>query len=461
MNRTQFEKVEIRQQIQTEQDCLRASKTSTYERFKNINGDRIVGTCRWALDHPHYQGWLKNPNNDLLWISADPGCGKSVLSKSLIDNELASTSQRTTCYYFFKDNGQQDRLAPALCAVLHQLLSDQPQLMKHAIPAWEKNGDKVQGEVAILWQILLDAVADDHARDAICILDALDECRSEDRQDLITRLCYFHEQSPKSARSAHSATLKFLVTSRPYDNVQRWFEQTIHRLPQVRLRGEDENDCIRSEIDMVIDQRLAELAIEFHLSKQHQDKLRRRLRDMENRTYLWLYLVMEEIRTNYRNSSDPEETLIKNVPTSVEKAYEQILQKITSEQMPSARRMLLIIVGARRPLTIGEAGLAFNAAKAYESDQSIVKKPNVPHLEKWIREWCGLFVFINHSYLFLIHQTAKEFLLTDLASCNINAGLWQSSLSYTQVEREMAIMCHLSSSHNNRAGCLRWCTWWQ
>ena len=65
--------------------CHQVFKTLTYEQYKNINPDRAKGTCRWVLENLQYLDWWKSCRNDLLWISADPECGKSVLTKSLID----------------------------------------------------------------------------------------------------------------------------------------------------------------------------------------------------------------------------------------------------------------------------------------------------------------------------------------------------------------------------------------
>lgn len=397
----------------------------------------MVGTCGWVLNNPHFQRW-SHSQNGLLWISADPGCGKSVLSRSLIDHELAATHQITTCYYFFKDNGQQDRLAPALCAVLHQLFSSQSHLLRHAITAWENNGEKIREEVDLLWQILLNATSDKTSTGVTIVFDALDECCNEDRPGLITRLCRLYEQSLKTTGCT---TVRFLVTGRSYDNVQRWFEPTISTLPQIQLRGEDENDLIREEINLVIDQRLKDLAVDFHLSTQHIDQLRQRLRSMEHRTYLWLYFAMESIRNKYRYSLNPEKTLIDDLPTTVQEAYEQILRRVSDQYTSHARRILLVIVGARRPLTIGEVNLAVNAATAYEMDHPVVEEPNVSHFERRVRDWCGLFVFINHSQLFLIHQTAKEFLLTNLTVHDTNLSYWKSSMSVARIELQMAIIC--------------------
>lgn len=162
--------------------CHKSFKTSTYEQYKDVNPDRMEGTCQWVLSHPQYLQWSTKAHDDLLWISADPGCGKSVLAKSLVDNELQHNDKHTICYFFFKDNEEQEKVTTALCALIYQLFSHQPYLIRHAVPAWEKTGDKLQDEIAELWRILLAAARDDESHDMTCILDALDECRPSDRQ---------------------------------------------------------------------------------------------------------------------------------------------------------------------------------------------------------------------------------------------------------------------------------------
>ena len=71
------------------------------------------------VSHPKYVEWHSSTRSGLLWISADPGCGKSVLAKSLVDDELLSSGTHSTCYFFFKDNDEQDGIATALCAILY------------------------------------------------------------------------------------------------------------------------------------------------------------------------------------------------------------------------------------------------------------------------------------------------------------------------------------------------------
>ncbi|MFL5624841.1 MAG: hypothetical protein ACJ788_04520, partial [Ktedonobacteraceae bacterium] len=166
------------------------------------------------LSHPQYLQWYTKSHDDLLWISADPGCGKSVLAKSLVDNELQSTDTHTVCYFFFKDNEEQDNLATALCALLHQLFSHQPRLIQYAIPAWEKTGDKLQKEAQELWRRLLVAARDDEAHDVTRVLDALDECQLSDLRRLIDLLARFYTHISPSSSTMRRGRLKFLVTSR-------------------------------------------------------------------------------------------------------------------------------------------------------------------------------------------------------------------------------------------------------
>jgi hypothetical protein len=198
--------------------CHQAFKTSTYEQHKNINPDRVQGTCEWVLKSSEYRRWWTATHNDLLWISADPGCGKSVLAKSLIDDVFKDSAPAVSiCYFFFKDNDEQNSLAPALCAILHQLFTLQPQLLQHALPFWEKNKDKIQQETGDLWRIFMTATSDPTSTDTICIFDALDECRRQDQKQLIDKLRTYHD---KNNASPQKNWLKFLVNSLPYYEIQ-------------------------------------------------------------------------------------------------------------------------------------------------------------------------------------------------------------------------------------------------
>ncbi|KAJ5889949.1 hypothetical protein N7504_010759, partial [Penicillium tannophilum] len=390
-----------------QQRCHQIFKVSNYTQQKDINPSKAERTCQWALQSDEYIRWLESHSNDLLWVSADPGCGKSVLAKSLVDDYLTSSdSEVVICYFFFKDNDEQNTLARALCAVLHQLFSQRSDLLHHAIPSWEKNGDSLRQEVDELWRIFMTVTST--GPKTICIFDALDECREADQRWLIQKLKDFHNQPVISTRPA---CLKFLLTSRPYRVIQHSFQDITDSFPHLHLKGEDENDQIHREIDLVVKIRVEELAKIAQLPYDIQQRLEQQLLQMEHRTYLWLYLAMDDIHNTFQNSLRPAEESITLIPDTVNAAYVKILGRVPPDQVDIVKKILQIIVAARRPLTTSEMAMALDMASRPRSRVPELARIDPFQLGKKLRQLCGLFVFINNSKIYLIHQTARDFLV--------------------------------------------------
>lgn len=395
------------------QECHQTFKTSTYEQYKNINPNRVEGTCRWVLENSHYRYWRQSSHNDLLWVSADPGCGKSVLAKSLVDGDLNTSDSVSICYFFFKDNDDQNSFTTALCAILHQLFGMQPDLLRHALPEWRKNGKNIQQEVDTLWRIFEAAFSDDASSSIICVIDALDECRPRDQAKLIKLLTNFYTRSQLLKRPNW---IKFLVTSRPYLEIQEGFHSATKLFPRIHIRGEEENEQIHDEINLIVKLRVRELGQIEGLGTQTLQRIEKQLLQMEHRTCLWLQLAMDDIHIMFRDSFRPEEEMIQLIPSSVDAAYEKILSRAPPARQPEVKTILQIIVGARRPLHIEEMavalGVGLEIANSEDLRSAAISKLKAEGLAEKIRHLCGLFVFIDKSKrIFLIHQTAREFLV--------------------------------------------------
>ncbi|PWY73552.1 purine and uridine phosphorylase, partial [Aspergillus eucalypticola CBS 122712] len=419
-----------------QQRCHQTFKVANYTEQKNINPRRVEGTCLWALQSPEYTRWSESTCHDLLWVSADPGCGKSVLARSIIDGYMeAPHKQVTVCYFFFKDNEEQDHLAAAMCSVLHQFFSQRPDLLRYAIPSWEENGEKLRGEAEELWRIFVTAASAEGSRETICILDALDECREADQGRLIEMLDLFQRQSYSSTQDAY---LKFLVTSRPYYHIQNYFRGITETFPHLHLKGEEDNYQIRKEIDIVVKIRVKELSETARLSQDVTQRLEQQLIQMEHRTYLWLHLAMDDIRSTFEDSLRPADESIRMIPPSINEAYERILSRVPSGQVDIVGKVLQIIVAARRPLTTVEMAMALGIAISPQSRTAAKAGLDSSLISKKLRHLCGLFVFINNSKIYLIHQTAREFLIAKRSS-------HQAGLAYSwrlnDAEHQMARVC--------------------
>ncbi|KAH8689906.1 hypothetical protein BGW36DRAFT_307105 [Talaromyces proteolyticus] len=411
--------------------CLRALRTVEYEKFKNRNPDRLERTCEWFLRHERFYEWRER-SSGLLLVSADPGCGKSVLAKSLIDREIKSTESRTTCYFFFKDDDKEQKsLTIAFSSLLHQLFSQKESLIQHAMQDYTTEGDKLPKNFHKLWGILVKATSDPKAGEVVCILDALDECPEAERYQIIDTLSTFYRQTQSSSQ------LKFLVTSRPYFDIERKFASLIRHFPTIRIHGERESEAISREIDVVIRSKVSELGQELELDYSEQSALQDELLAMEHRTYLWLKLLVDVIRGEVDPTKKRLKRIINTLPATVDQAYESILLKAKDQRR--ARKLLHIIVAARRPLTLKEMSIALaieDHNRSYEDLDLEVK--NEARFATTIRNLCGLFINIIDQKVYLIHQTAKEFLV---AKDQALLGSWKHSLSPMESEFLMARIC--------------------
>ncbi|CCD51210.1 hypothetical protein BofuT4_P085720.1 [Botrytis cinerea T4] len=206
-----------------EEQCLQSFRTTNYETQKNLNPKREKETCLWCLEDTKFLDWRDKSTSRLLWVTADPGCGKSVLSRALVDERLLEREANgtTVCYFFFKDTSDEQRSpASALSALLHQLFTSEQgaKLIKHAIPAFRENKTLLSKNLEVLWKIIQNIAMDPECGKIVFLIDALDECEYKSQQDLITKLKEF--EKIQIANEISRNNFQFFLTSRPYWDIE-------------------------------------------------------------------------------------------------------------------------------------------------------------------------------------------------------------------------------------------------
>ncbi|UKZ73418.1 hypothetical protein TrVFT333_001065 [Trichoderma virens FT-333] len=394
-----------------ELDILRKLYKSQYEDRKDRNPIRTEGTCEWFVAHRLFREWQENKESTTLWVSADPGCGKSVLAKHLIDSVLPSTASRTTCYFFFKDDFEDQRsVVSALCCILHQLFKQNRTLLTEAIlEQFEIYMEDITGSFSKLWSTLLSAVKDNNAGEIVCILDAVDECEESGRSQLAEALyaLYRHRKNSKDSN------LKFLLTSRPYISIRHGFKRPdIPQLAVIHLSGENDIEMakISQEIDIFIQSKVQLVKKRLKLTNSERDLLLRELMRIPNRTYLWVHLTLDLIQDDPNLDEVGIFGATSHLPRSVEEAYERILSR--SRDLKEAKKLLHIVVAASRPLTLKEMNFALALRNNHRSYNNF-KLKSEERFQENVRDLCGLFVVVVDSKIYLLHQTAKEFLVQD------------------------------------------------
>ncbi|KAL3484771.1 purine and uridine phosphorylase [Aspergillus germanicus] len=405
-------------------------KDATYEWYKDRAGDRVEGTCEWFLNHENFQWWLKQESGPLL-VSADPGCGKTVLARYLIDNILPKSS--TICYFFFKDQDQ-NTVRQALCAILHQLFAQKLFLIGHAMDYFRINGTNLTKSTTVLWNILEKALKDPQAGPVIILLDALDECAESEFEDLVQNV-------KRHSLQSNLRKLKFLLTSRPYEQIIDKFRDLLCTFPQIRIPGEEKSEEISQEVSHVIHYRVEQLAKEKGLSELVKNHLAERLLTVTHRTYLWVYLVFDHLKAKqFKKTLRGLDFEISTLPANVNEAYDQILRK--SKEQAMVRRALNIILAASRPLTISEMNIALNV----NDTSKCIHDLDLEEKEDFglrLRTGCGLFISIHHDKIYFLHQTAREFLLGDTVQpvLDPSGSLWQHSITIQSAHNILAEIC--------------------
>lgn len=416
--------------------------TCDYQAHKERNVTAVYGTCTWILDDVRYQSWLTEIDSFLLWISADAGCGKSVLTSFLVDHhKRESASQSNICYFFFKaDSNQQGNALHALSALLHQLYKCQPELITIAIDFLAEEDQNLRS-LATLWKLLTGSVEAPHTRPTICFIDGLDECEENTRKLFIKLITNYFTMSNEDENNKKGAKkrLKLLVTSRPDNSIKNAFDRRQTRLEpteqdqtkkkairkprfaMMRLRGEDETEAISNDIELVIKHAIGDLEYRG-LPVDLLEEMERELISRADRTFLWVTLIIQLLEERFEEGASRRELDAILRSRGVDAIYAVLLNSKANHL--KARRMLNIILAALEPLTVEELSIALAVKPDHQTfEQS--KQPRRPsHMtfsdverdlaypfENHIKGLCGHFIRIIHQKVYLVHQSAREFLL--------------------------------------------------
>ena len=271
----------------------------------------------------------------------------------------------------------------------------------------------------------------------VFVLDALDECQDQDRGSFIDGMC--------DLVRASETTVKFMVTSRPYDYILRRFRRHGSGTPIIRLSGEDEAelDKIAKEIDLVIQSRVHQIGVDMDLEVDERFFLLDQLLSIPHRTYLWVTLTLDVIENLTGFTRGNIKNCITSLPTTVDEAYEKILGR--SRDFQKTTKLLHLIVGARRPLSLAEVSLAMVVEEHHQSSIEWEQEPET-RFRQTIRDLCGLFVTIIDSKVYLLHQTAREFLVqgenygnqSEDHFSSQSLSKWKGSVGITSADRVLA-----------------------
>ncbi|CZR43810.1 uncharacterized protein FPRO_07273 [Fusarium proliferatum ET1] len=385
---------------------------SDYIEYKALVKPPIKETCTWMLQEAEYLLWLESPSSSVLWISGDPGCGKTTLAAFLIDSINQRPEMQNAdfimIYFFFDGNIAAQLNGTALVsALIHQLLQAKPTLAPLAEKYLKQNPSKFGLSLHTLCEIFKAIVLGPEMKPfrVICVVDALDECESASMTRLISFLFSISFDHNNSEGGSGSGWFKLAVTSRHSQPIDDMFRA----LPaHHRIQLADHAAHTMRDISRFVQVRCSQIQNITRCSDSIRDVVEKQLINRSDNTFLWVHMVLDLLETDTNATPQSFETTLRSIPDRLDGLYDGILRR--SAAPDAMLRILSIIAASQRALTLEEIEIAL----AVRSDDTYIWQ--VHHrcqfdIARHLYAVCGPFIRIRNGTVSFIHHTATEFLL--------------------------------------------------
>jgi NACHT domain len=379
-------------------------------RIERANGSLLSDSFRWILDNSEFQRWREDKQSQLLWIKGDAGKGKTMLMIGIID-ELQQQVARsgkpsvTEVLSYFLCQGTDSRLNTAtsvLRGMIYLLASQQPFLISHLRKEYDRAGRKLFEDSSafyILSDIFEHMVQDPKLTAAYLVVDALDECE-EGLPELLDLTV-----------PAQPSCIKWIVSNRNRDDIEQCLELGDSH---TRLSLELNSQHISHAVDVYVDHKVSRL-VSLRNDKALQEKVRDQMREKSNGTFLWVALVIAELRRVLKRNMLK---VLEDMPNGLTLVYDRILKHIQQLHRQDCECCLL---------TLSAATLAYRPLHLHEINIVAGLQEEVADLEDLERiiNMCGSFLTIRDNYVYFIHQSAKDYLNENASTLIFPDGHWK------------------------------------
>jgi hypothetical protein len=361
------------------------------------NKDALLkDSYKWILGHPDFIAWRNNDETRLLWIKGDPGKGKTMLLIGIIEElsqepELAPEPSPLSYFFCQGTDSRLNNVTAVLRGLIYLLLIQQNSLIAHLREKYDHAGRQLFEDANAFYalsEIFRDMLHDSTLTRVYLIIDALDECETGLTQllDLIVR------------NVSASSRVKWIVSSRNKHDIEARLQLNDgHTNLSLELNAEH----VSQAVNVYIDHKVSQLTRLKQYDSMLQDQVRHLLRQKANGTFLWVALVCKELgEVEIWNTLE----VLDEVPADLTPLYDRMMKQILQlkRKDPEFCRLILSTTTlAYRPLHLLEiaalAGLPEQLSCKLQSLTTIINM-------------CGSFLTIRKDTVYFIHQSAKDYI---------------------------------------------------
>jgi ankyrin repeat protein len=316
----------------------------------------------------------------------------SVFLTEELERYTAHIHNATLAYFFCSAADEKRNTAVAvLRGLVHQIITERPQLVKHALPYFETQ-EKIQqtlSSLEALWIIFSKLVTDADLGTIVYVLDGLDECEESTLRVLLPRLIGL---LAGGALSSSKGRFKLAIISRDIPGLQGC----------TRIRLDPDNDeKIASDIELFVSARVQKLSRIEGFNNNFQSSVQKALLKRAEGTFLWLGFAINEL-SQKQTCSEIWEAL-EDLPSGLPGIYSRMLLSIPAKRRSVSQAILRWVTMAARPLQLQELAAA---TEVRPSSTQVT-------IEQAIRNaiaLCGPLLKVQEQEVSLIHQSARDYL---------------------------------------------------
>ncbi|KAF5491713.1 Ankyrin-3 [Colletotrichum siamense] len=305
------------------------------------------GTGSWLLEDPIYRDW-KATRSAFLWVSGIPGCGKTVLSSTLIEDVRSTYSSACLAYFYFDFNDSSKQTLDSLLRSLIQQCSQKNESSKACIHDLWKSRPARRDEQPTTQQ-LYDCLVKilNQSDETWVIIDALDECTTRDGSYVDGILSFIKQLKQDAVGSTH-----ILVTSRSVEDIERSFTEWAQKECFISLQ----HSLIQDDIQAYIRH---ELRPGGRFQRWHEKKYEWVLKEIESTLmskvdgmFRWVTCQLSSLA----RCLDPKILLreLSSLPRDLDETYHRMIRDIPEENKSNATTVLRFLAFSHRPLTVEE-----------------------------------------------------------------------------------------------------------
>ncbi|KAH7150858.1 hypothetical protein DER46DRAFT_400008 [Fusarium sp. MPI-SDFR-AT-0072] len=402
-----------------------------YSTNANLARDRCYpGTGTWLLNSPTFQEW-KLGSRQHLWLYGLAGCGKTILSTTILNHLLQTDTYPTLAFFFDFNDSRKQKLENLLRSLAFQLYHTGNKAARRldSLFTSHDNGRRQPDTTALA--ACVNAMIQTSEK-VFIIIDALDECTA--REELLHWI-----------RGLASSNAQLLVTGRPEAEFQRQIPRLLDEHNCVLLDKQAINADIRSYVEATLEQKPD--FVDKKLSQGLLDEIRDKIGDRADGMFRWAACQLESLARCL--SPKAIKIALRSLPQDLNETYYRMVQNIPSEYKSSAIRLLQFLVYTKRPLRLAEAIEVIateidREPRGFDVDGRLSLKADV-------LRYCPSLVIIAKitdytetvEELHLAHFSVKEYLLEqaqfDLESASI--AITKTCLTYlTDIEGSHSII---------------------